>query len=785
MELRDQLQHTLGSSYTLERELGGGGMSRVFVAQETRLGRKVVVKVLSPELAADISAERFEREIKLAASLQQANIVPVLTTGEAGGVPYYTMPYAEGESLRALLATRGALPISETVGILRDVAHALSYAHARGIVHRDIKPDNVLLSHGTAVVTDFGIAKAISAARTGTGNPTLTQAGVPIGTPAYMAPEQVAGDPSIDHRADIYAFGCLAYELLTGHPPFVGQTVQHVLGAHIAEVPEPVRELRPDTPAVLASLVMRCLEKRPGSRPASADEMTRALESVATPQAMDNSGAPKSRWRLTVNVLGLTAIVVVAVVLWRARIGQTGVTANKSLTVLPLKNLYIDKSNEGFGEGLAEDIAHALQKAGVTVIGTGSARELAEKGLGGAAIATQLGVGYLLRGSIQQAGDSIRISMSLSSGQDGKDVWGNNYNKQLKDVFAVQDSIAYQVAKELQTALASGPRAPLADRGTRDLEAYELYVEGMQLWEKRTPAAFDSAIARFKLAIQRDSRYARAHAGLALSYASLPDYQIVDARKSAEQATNEARQALRLDRTLADAWAAIALSQSKLWHNASADSAYQRAISLDPYSARAHHWYALLLRRVGNVGEARREIELARENDPTLIITSNDGAIRLTSGDVAGAEDVLRRSLALDPNYPETHIKLGLVLLVRGLGAEATTEIQRGIALGGGYGSARNTAFVALAYALSGRQKQAGVLLNELTSKPGTAHIGPVALVYSALGDHKHAIEWLQRSVDEFDSFLSNWSHLPFFEPLRADPLGKAALARVESTGNQ
>ena len=222
-QLRQQLQATLSGSYTLERELGGGGMSRVFVAEELRLRRKVVVKVLSPELAQGISVERFEREIQTVAALQHANIVPVHTAGETLGLPYYTMPYVEGESLRARLG-HGPLPVAEVVGILRDVSKALAYAHQRGVVHRDIKPDNVLISGDVAVVTDFGIAKAISAARTASGDATLTQVGTSIGTPAYMAPEQAAGDPTIDHRADIYALGAMAYELLTGRHVFADRT---------------------------------------------------------------------------------------------------------------------------------------------------------------------------------------------------------------------------------------------------------------------------------------------------------------------------------------------------------------------------------------------------------------------------------------------------------------------------------------------------------------------------------------------------------------------------------
>ncbi len=281
-DLRQQLQSTLTGSYTIERELGGGGMSRVFVADETRLSRKVVVKVLAPELAAGISAERFLREIKLAASLQQANIVPVLSAGDSHGLPYYTMPYVEGESLRKRLATGTPMSVTEILRVLGDVARALSYAHEHGIVHRDIKPDNVLLSHGTAVVTDFGIAKALSAARTGDGAATLTQLGASIGTPAYMAPEQAAGDDDVDHRVDIYAFGCLAYELLSGRPPFSAKTAQRLLAAQMSETPTNVTELRADTPADLSDLVMRCLAKDPAGRPQRATDLMKVLDSVTS-----------------------------------------------------------------------------------------------------------------------------------------------------------------------------------------------------------------------------------------------------------------------------------------------------------------------------------------------------------------------------------------------------------------------------------------------------------------------------------------------------------------------
>ncbi len=317
MDLRQQLQQTLGAAYALDRELGGGGMSRVFVADERRLNRKVVIKVLSPELAAGVSVDRFEREIQLAASLQQANIVPILAAGETDGLPFYTMPFVEGESLRVKLAKDGPLPIAMVVSVLRDVAKALAYAHERGVVHRDIKPDNVLLSGGTAVVTDFGIAKAISAARAGREGSTLTQLGTSIGTPSYMSPEQAAGDPSVDNRADIYSLGCMAFELLTGQPPFHGRTPARTLAAHMTETPTQPSQLRSEIPEALEQLVLRCLEKEPAARPQSGQELAASLDAVtssgmAAMPGMLLSGPGMLRKSLAVYAAATLGVVIVA-----------------------------------------------------------------------------------------------------------------------------------------------------------------------------------------------------------------------------------------------------------------------------------------------------------------------------------------------------------------------------------------------------------------------------------------------------------------------------------------
>lgn len=318
-QLFEQLQTTLGDAYRLERELGGGGMSRVFLAHEVALGRRVVIKVLLPELAAGVSVDRFRREIQLAAQLQHPHIVPLLSAGESNGLPYFTMPYIDGETLGVKLARTGELPVSETVRILRDVASALAYAHEKGVMHRDVKPGNVLISGGVAVVTDFGVAKAVSAS-TELGATRLTSVGVALGTPAYMAPEQASGDPSIDHRADIYALGVVTYEMLAGRTPFWGRVTTAVLAAHVVETPEPIEKLRPAIPPMLASLVMQCLAKRAADRPQSAAQLIHVLDTISTPTGgttpttvvMTPAGEPKSRRRWVTLAAGAAAVLLLA-----------------------------------------------------------------------------------------------------------------------------------------------------------------------------------------------------------------------------------------------------------------------------------------------------------------------------------------------------------------------------------------------------------------------------------------------------------------------------------------
>ena len=567
-QLSDQLQASLSGHYTIERELGGGGMSRVFLADETRFGRRVVIKILTHEVAAGLSAERFEREIKLAAQLQQANIVPVIGAGEiaprdaSGALPYYTMPFVEGESLRARLATCSTtvpLPLGESVAVLRDVVRALAYAHAHGVVHRDIKPENILLSGGAAVVIDFGIAKALRASITQPPGGTLTVIGTSLGTPAYMAPEQAVGD-SADERSDIYAWGVVAYELLAGVHPFAASlTAQQLIAAHIAERPRELNELCATLPTALSSLVMRCLEKEPAARPQSAAEVLRVLEAptligttAATSLNPSSTSSPRSRlhWAPRWTGQNVAAAVIGLVVLAGSTAGRrriagalhlpgyapsttegraslAGAPLGVRLAVLPFENLG-DTANAYFADGVADQVRGKLTGVpGLAVIARTSSVAYRGTHKSQQQIARELGVHYLLMGTVRWAkgaNGSSRVQVNpelveLSDSNAPASKWQQPFDASLTDVFTVQTEIATQVANALDIALGLGARRELAERPTENLAAYDAYLRGGSILDAIASAdatTLRRAAAYYKQATVLDSKFALAWARLSV-----------------------------------------------------------------------------------------------------------------------------------------------------------------------------------------------------------------------------------------------------------------------------
>ncbi|WP_353265524.1 serine/threonine-protein kinase [Gemmatimonas sp.] len=555
---RDSLQQALGSAFQLGRELGGGGMSRVFMARDNMLGRDVVVKVLSPELAQELSVERFGREIALAAALQHANIVPVLSAGVTSeGLPFYLMPFVDGASLRDRVTGGRSLPIADVLLVLTDVCRALVYAHGRGVVHRDIKPDNVMLSGGAALVTDFGIAKAMSTARTAPADSQLTRMGTSIGSPAYMAPEQGAGDPDTDHRADLYALGAMAYELLTGQPPFGDRPAHAQLVAHFSEAPVPVAERRTDVPEPLAQLVMQCLEKDPAHRPQQAAELLESLADASSVARLVSTGqysakvtgtltavAPaKSRRSLVVGgAAGLLALAAAGAWFMTREGGSEETEASASLVaVMPFA--VRDASLNVWREGMVDILARSLDGVGTlrTVAPSTSIAKSPERAdiATATALGKSLGAGLVVFGELSPLGkDSVQMRAALVDVARGVVRQDVNVRGELLRVDALADSLALKLLPVMGNGATAATRAALATMGTSSLPALKAYLQGQQYYRR---GMSDSARLAYESAVVADSTFSLAWRGVASVY-------IRTGRESAPEAQAALDRAIRLRR---------------------------------------------------------------------------------------------------------------------------------------------------------------------------------------------------------------------------------------------
>ena len=695
MDLREQLQQTIGSVYVFERELAGGGMARIFVAEEIDLGRKVVVKVLSGEIGVNLSAERFAKEVKLAASLQHPNIVPILRAGTAGDLPYYTMPYITGESLRSRVQNSGPLPTAEAMSILHDVARALEFAHSAGIIHRDIKPENVLLAGDAAVVIDFGIAKALSASRTdtkdtllsGSGRGTLTIAGSLVGTPAYMAPEQISGD-AIDARTDIYAWGILAYELLGGGHPFKDRkSAQQLMVAHVTESPPSLARRVPSLSSPIVALVMRCLQKNPDNRPQSAREVLDGL-TLASASPVDKSTFARRRTQI-IGIGALAGLLLAGLAGRHSLAGRFGAPAQvspgtQSLAVLPFSNVGGDTASAYFAEGMADELTSQLTKVpGLRVASRTSAFAMrANRDLDVREIGKRLGVSAVLEGTVRRAEGRLRVTTQLTSAADGLTLWSDTYERDSKDIFAVQDQITTAIITALEPTLSGGRTVALnslaTGSGTSSVEAYDLYLRGRYLLERRGKGV-SRAAAYFSQAIAKDSGFARAYAGLSEALELFPYFAATPAHDVEGRATAAATRALALDPRLAEPHAALALAQMHAFHWGAANQEFRLALEADSTSPTAHIQYGRYLAYTGQILAARDQFRIARRLDP-LAATPSVWLSRMLSlsGDHAGAEEEASRAWELDSTLSLAHNELALDRLDAGSFAEARSALAPG-----------------------------------------------------------------------------------------------------------
>ena len=798
-EVRDELQAALGGAYTIQRELGGGGMSRVFLVRDESLGRDVVLKLLMPELASTLSADRFTREIRMVASLQEPHIVPVLAAGQtADGLPWFTMPYVSGESLRARLV-RGLVAPNEALGILRNVAQALAYAHARGVVHRDIKPENVLLSSGTAVVADFGIAKAVSASRTLSGESGITQAGMAVGTPAYMAPEQATGDPHTDHRADVYAWGVLAYELLGGAHPFAERkTPSAMTAAHIAEVPTPLAV--DGVSASVRALVMRALEKDPARRPATMDEVLATFAADGTPGAVTPGTSRAATASVThyprapfvTLVLGVLVIGGGAAIMLRGRaIGINAAAASgahasasdsalTSVAVLPFVNTSGNAQDEYFSDGMTDELAHALSRLpGLKLAGRSSSFSFKGKSVLASEVGKTLGVGAIIEGSVRRAGDRLRVTAQLTSTRDGRVIWSDAFERSGTDVFAVQDAFTSAIAGALRPMLGQPSSAAVAAapdvRGTTDAVAYDLYLRGRFLWASRDPANLDSAVRLFEQAVARDPTFARGWAGLALTHAIRPSFNALIPPKAEFAAAEEAsRRAMALDSTLADPHAVIGFMRTRRFDFPAAEREFVLAPRLEPGNATVHSWSSLLWALRGDTANALGAIHAAIRLDPlSRVIVSNLGALLAEQRrwpEAMRAFDQVRNL----PGGDATGL-LPVALVFRGRADSALALVAGRSPLARGRTGQEIMALVAL-----GRWNEARRVRTSLAAASGQSDfLWNSAIAAVVFGEHDRAAEFFVQSFEHEATFgdIVRSPCYPLFDPIRDKRVFKAFLA--------
>ncbi|MFL5481179.1 MAG: protein kinase domain-containing protein [Gemmatimonadaceae bacterium] len=784
-DLRDQLQATLSGRYTLERELGGGGMSRVFVAEEAALGRKVVIKVLPPETAAQVSLERFKREILLAAKLQHPHIVPLLTAGESNGLPYFTMPFVDGESLRVRLARHGELPVNTAIRILREVASALAYAHEHGIVHRDLKPDNVLLSGGSAMVTDFGVAKALTAS-TNAEHAGITSVGVALGTPAYMSPEQASGDPSVDHRADIYSFGVFAYELLTGQPPFAGRTPQNLLAAHVAEAPEAINKRRASLPPALAALVMRCLEKRPADRPQSADEVVHALDEIATPSGgMIPTGtqtapvmAPSSRGARRWAALATAAVVLIVIASWLLATRTGGAARLRSIAVLPT-DIGADTAHAFLADGLSSDLTTKLSKIpglsvrAYTPLSVMHGRTVGEAG-------KELGVGAIVMVRMARSGTRFRATASLVNVANDDLLWSDAFDASDQDQFALQDELVTAIARALNLSLSPATSTAVRARGTRSNEAHELVQRARLETDQFTASSLRSAISHAEAAIALDSTYADAWAALADAWGYMAD-DFVPAAMAGPQMRRAADRALALDPTLADAHAQVGLwSMTYGYDPAGASKQMEQALKLDSANVAAGGWYPFLLTTYLHLPDSARAVaQRAQRLNPLSFGVWNPFILSL---DFAKLSPDSARAICVRA----ARIQDRLAAQCEALRSQAANDRSGAVAAwrrwSGPTPSGRDLAYLAVNLISAGDSSGGREVLRQALARANTEYVREdlLANAFMRLGDRESATQWLVKAAASNVGGIMFSLEDPLYAPIRSDPRIRAIVERLK-----
>ncbi len=772
------------SHYHILQRLGAGGMGEVYLAEDTRLNRKVAIKLLPPESTSDPQArKRLIREAQSAAALDHPNICAIHEVGEADGRSFIVMQYVEGETLADFIR-RKPLELPQFLGIAAQVADALAEAHSRQIIHRDIKPQNIMITaRGQVKVLDFGLAKVVkdkdallSEVETAS---LLTEPGAVAGTLPYMSPEQVRRE-SLDARSDIFSFGSVLYEMVSGHRAFTAESPGETMSAILTREPPPLERYSRDVPAELERIVSKTLRKDREERYQTVRDVALDLKSLRQAVGHEQPGATAMvehgrvlarRWPIAMlgAVVGLLALLIgLNVGGWRERLFGKAVSSRiESLAVLPLDNLSGDPSQDYFADGMTESLITELAKiSALRVISRTSVMQYKGTRKPMPEIARELNVDTVIEGSVIRSGERVRITAQLIRGATDQHLWAESYERDLRDVLALQREVARGIANEIRVKLTSQEEASLARTQTIVPEAYEAYLKGRYYWNKRREEELRKSVEYFQRAIDLDPSYAKAYAGLADSYAILTDYGKLEAKEGYAKARAAAIKALEIDETLAEAHASLGFVFLLESDYSDAEREFKRAIELGPNYPSAHHWYGQYLQAIGRQDEAIAELKRAQELDPlSLIINSALGGKYYYARRYDEAIKQLRKTLELDPSFLAARALLGGVYLQKGMYEEAVKEDERAVETSGR--AEDPLAVLGYAYGVVGRKADALKILEELRNLQTHRHIDPVniALIYTGLGEKDQAFMWIEKA----EKLDFNLEYDPMWDSLRSD----------------
>jgi serine/threonine-protein kinase len=775
----EQIAAALAGRYRIGRVLGKGGMATVFLAEDLKHRREVALKVLEPEYAAALGTQRFLREIEVTANLQHPHILPLYDSGEAGGMLYYVMPLVRGESLRERLERERLLPIDEAVEILRQVAGALDFAHRHGVVHRDIKPGNILLQDGEVLLADFGIAVAL----TGATAERLTETGISVGTPTYMSPEQATGEQDVDARSDIFSLGAVAYEMLTGEPPVTGTTARAMIAKLLTERPTPLHLLRDTVPSGLEAAVMGALAKEPSDRFATARAFAEALLAPAVSGASTpGGGQPARRRRRAVVGLGAAGVLAVAAITWYAASSHSGASPGaaqapaeiRSIAVLPLDNYSGDPSQDYFAEGMTDELTTALATVSqLRVISRGSAMQFQGRNRPATPeIAKTLDVDAVVEGSVVRVGDQVRITAQLIDARADRHLWAQSFERRSTDVLALQADLASAIAREINVRLSPSEESRLAAAPRVNPDAHDAYLRGRFFFNRPSDENLRKAIEQFEQAVKLDSTFVPAYSGLSDAYLWAGYNEgFISASAAKPRARAGAEKAVALDSTSAEAHTSLAVF--KLFYEfdwEGSEREFRRAIELNPSYAYAPDQFSLALAFMGRDDESMAQSRRAMELDPLSPQVLVDASVVLIfRKDVAAADELMRKAIELDPTYYFPVMIKGWTRLEVGRFEEAIPFLEKATTLGA---PPFVTAFLSYAYGASGDSARAKAELEKLEQSSPDGAVAPfnLALARLGLGDHEGAIDELERARATDSQFLGWLGRDAIFDPLRDDP---------------